>query len=101
MTRYRTDLNSRTIQHGAEHIAGYFDKDMPNTVEVLCAEDAAGVFAHRAARRRFGKRGYCHHVREDLRREDGRWFNYEAFIGVDAEGGGTSGHNIRFTVHVE
>jgi hypothetical protein len=53
------------------------------------------------ARRAYGKRGYCHHVRLDTYTENGSSFNYEAFIGVDQPakyGGGCSGRNIWLTV---
>lgn len=72
--------------------------------EVESASDAARVFAHRMAQREYGKRGYCHHVRQDTRyvERDGtvRYINYEAFIGRTVSGGMTSGHNVWLTVHI-
>jgi hypothetical protein len=42
--------------------------------------DAARAFASRYARRKFGRRGFCHHVRQDSYRQDGTAFDYEAFV---------------------
>ena len=70
--------------------------------EILSAKDAAFAFADRLARREFGRsRGYCHHVRLDGVSTDGRYANYQAFIGRAAQGGGTYGHNIWIAVYSE
>ncbi len=66
-------------------------------------KDAAHIFADRLAKREYGKAGYCHHVRLDTYREDGRSYNYQAFIGKDQPkryGGGCSGRNIWLTVWI-
>jgi hypothetical protein len=93
---------TKTYRHGKMRpiMYGTFVDD----VEILRAKDAAMVFAGRIARKTFGKKGYCHHVREDLRREDGLWFSFEAFVGYDlprAYGGGTQGHNEWIEVTVK
>lgn len=98
--KYRSDISRRTITQGDDCIYGYYDPSHPSTHAVLNAAEAAKVFAHREARRIYGKRGFCHHVRLDLRTERGNWFLYEAFIGVPVHGGCT-GKNIRFTVTEE
>ena len=92
MSRYTTDLPCRSLSDGMEYENGFIEN----------AKDAAKVFADRYARRVYGKRGYCHHVRQDTHTEDGRLFRYEAFIGVqDRTCGGTSGRNIWLSVTVE
>jgi hypothetical protein len=91
MTRYSTDLPCRPIKLG----------DTCGHRLVEDARSAASVFADRYARRIYGKRGYCHHVRQDSYTENGRYFNFEAFIGVNAEGGGTVGKNVWLSVKVQ
>jgi hypothetical protein len=90
----------RPIKHGDEFIrrTRRGEIDYVNLIET--GQDAAREFANRIARNKFGKRGYCHHVRLNCWTEDGRSGNYEAFIGVPAQGGGTNGHNIWLTVYV-
>lgn len=88
---YRTDLPCKPLRDGQDTKDGY----------VASPKDAAKVFAERWARRIYGKRGYCHHVRLDHYNETGRYQSFEAFIGVPAWGGGTSGRNITLTVTVE
>ena len=69
--------------------------------EVFEAGDAAHIFADREARRIYGRRGFCHHVRKDCWREDGSSVTFEAFIGVPWERTGCSGKNIWLTVSIE
>jgi hypothetical protein len=71
--------------------------DYINMIET--SKDAAREFANRIARKVFGRRGYCHHVRLDSWKADGSYANYEAFIGVAAQGGGTNGRNVWLTVY--
>ena len=92
MTTFTTDLPCVPLRQGAEVDGRYIES----------AKDAAKVFAGRYARRQYGKRGICHHVRLDTYVENGRSANYEAFIGVpDRQGGGITGQNIWLTVTVE
>ena len=71
-------------------------------VEVSDIKDAARVFADRFARKEYGRRrGYCHLVRADSWAADGRYTNFEVFIGTRASGGWTSGRNIWLSVYVE
>ena len=60
-------------------------------------ENAAEIFAARQARKLYGDRGYCHHVRLDCWTADGRSANAEAFIGVDADGG-CRGNNVNIYI---
>src|SRR5262245_59607790 len=100
MTTYKCD-KMRPISHGAEFIR-YDRHGEPTSHSVVeSAKEAAHEFADRIARKVFGKRGYCHHVRLDGASTSGQYANYEAFIGVPAQGGGTNGHNIWLTVYVE
>ena len=55
--------------------------------------DAAEIVANRIARKWYGRRGYCHHVREDCRTMDGRQTTFEAFVGHPV-GDGCQGRNI-------
>lgn len=99
MKTYKCDLPLRPIKLGELYILGrYHGQTIKEPVESV--KDAAFAFAQRYARRVYGKRGICHHVRQDSHREDGSQFNYEAFIGVPCEGGGTSGKNIWLSVSI-
>lgn len=64
------------------------------------AQDAARVFADRWAKRLYGKKGYCHHVRLDCYAADGRYSNFEAFVGHDCGDGCCSGRNVQLSVVV-
>lgn len=94
MTTY-TCGNFKSVRQGYEYESGggYWIVDS--------ASDAARIFANRLARRQFGRKGYCHHVRLDSRREDGQMGIFEVFIGYPAEGGGTQGHNEWLNVYIE
>jgi hypothetical protein len=100
MTTY-TCKGFRPIKAGHEHVE-YDRRGEPSQYrEINSAKDAAWLFANRLAKRELGKRGYCHHVRRDGVSTDGRYANFEAFIGVPAQGGGTDGHNVWLAVYVE
>ena len=61
----------------------------------------AGVyFAGIMARREYGRRGHVGPCRLEAWTEDGRCFEFDAFIGVP-NGDGMTGHNIRFSVITE
>jgi hypothetical protein len=61
--------------------------------------DAAGIFAARAARRKYGRSsGYCRTMRLDSWSQDGTRGVYEAFIDYSNGQGATIGHNIWLTV---
>lgn len=60
--------------------------------------DAAEVFAKRAARRAFGKRGVVRLLREDGYATDYSMIEFEAFVGYASGRNETTGHNVRFTV---
>jgi hypothetical protein len=94
---YTVDLPCRPLKHGQE--CGSQAADYYRIVE--STKDAAFVFADRYARRIYGKRGYCHHVRSDSYSENGLHHTFEAFIGVPAEGGGTDGKNIWLHITVK
>lgn len=72
-------------------------------VEADSAGEAAGIFAERAARRAYGRQGYCRTLRLDSWTQDGSSHAYEVFIGRDVRGsqGTTSGRNEWLTVHRE
>jgi hypothetical protein len=101
MTTTYTSDGFRPIKQGHEHIERDRHGEISTYREVESARDAAWVFANRLAKRTFGSRGYCHHVRMDGASTDGRYANYEAFIGVPAQGGGTNGRNVWLSVYVE
>jgi hypothetical protein len=60
--------------------------------------DAAGVFAKRAARRAFGRRGIVRTLVEDSYVPNLSIVEFAAFIGYSTGPDETTGHNIRFTV---
>ena len=60
--------------------------------------DAAEVFARRAARRAFGRRGIVRVLREDSYAPDYSLIEFEAFIGYPSGRNETTGRNVRFTV---
>lgn len=60
--------------------------------------EAAEVFARRAARRAFGRRGLVRVLREDSYAPDYSMIEFEAFIGYPSGHNETTGRNIRFTV---
>jgi hypothetical protein len=60
--------------------------------------DAAGVFAKRAARRAFGRRGLVRTLVEDSYTRNLSIVEFAAFIGYPTGPNETTGHNIRFAV---
>jgi len=60
--------------------------------------DAAEIFAKRAARRAFGRRGYVRTMVEDSYVPNRSIVEFAAFIGYSTGRNETTGHNIRFTV---
>lgn len=60
--------------------------------------EAAEVFAKRAARRAFGRRGIVRVLREDSYAPDYSLIEFEAFIGYASGQNETTGRNVRFTV---
>ena len=60
--------------------------------------DAAEIFARRAARRAFGKRGLVRTLVEDSYTRNLSIVEFAAFIGYPTGPNETTGHNVRFTV---
>jgi hypothetical protein len=60
--------------------------------------DAAEIFARRAARRAFGRRGYVRTLVEDSYVPNLSIVEFAAFIGYSTGRNETTGHNVRFTV---
>jgi hypothetical protein len=69
-----------------------------NAVQARSMKEAAETFAARAARREFGKAGYCRICRMDSWSEDGTRATFDCFIGYSTGQGQTTGHNIWLTV---
>jgi len=61
-------------------------------------EEAAEVFAARAARRSYGRRGYCRTFLVGSHSQDYSMIECSAFIGYTTGPNETTGHNINFTV---
>ena len=59
---------------------------------------AAEIFAKRAARRAFGRRGIVRTMVEDSYTRNLSIVEFAAFIGYSSGRNETTGHNIRFTV---
>ena len=67
----------------------------PRAVRAETRLDAAERVAATIARKWYGRRGYCHHVREDCRTMDGRETTFEAFIGYPSRSrDGCQGRNV-------
>jgi hypothetical protein len=60
--------------------------------------DAAEIFAKRAARRAFGRRGLVRTLVEDSYTRNLSIVEFAAFIGYPSGRNETTGHNVRFTV---
>lgn len=60
--------------------------------------DAAEIFARRAARRAFGRRGIVRTMVEDSYTRNLSIVEFAAFIGYPTGPNETTGHNVRFTV---
>lgn len=67
--------------------------DPPTRIRAESRDDAARIVADRIARRWYGRKGYCHHVRYDCRTMDNRQATFEAFIGYSLDNG-CQGRNI-------
>lgn len=67
-------------------------------VRALGIAEAAEVFAKRAARRAFGRRGYVRSLVEDSYIPNLSIVEFAAFIGYSTGRNETTGHNYRFTV---
>lgn len=59
---------------------------------------AAHIFAHRAARKRYGRRAYSRTCIMSAHAQDGRLAEFSAFIGYTTGRNETTGNNIHFTV---
>ena len=68
------------------------------SVRALGIAEAAEVFARRAARRAFGRRGYVRSLVEDSYVPNLSIVEFAAFIGYSTGRNETTGHNYRFTV---
>ncbi len=68
------------------------------SVRTLGIHDAAQIFAKRAARRAFGRRGIVRTLVEDSYVPNLSIVEFAAFIGYPSGRNETTGHNIRFTV---
>lgn len=67
-------------------------------VRALGIGAAAEIFAGRAARRAFGRRGYVRTLVEDSYTRNLSIVEFAAFIGYRSGRNETTGHNVRFTV---
>ena len=68
------------------------------SVRALGIRDAAEIFARRAARRAFGRRGIVRTMVEDSYTRNLSIVEFAAFIGYSSGRNETTGHNVRFTV---
>lgn len=71
-----------------------------NSVKAENMSEAAEVFANRAAKRKYGRKGYCRTCNMGSHSQDGRMAEYSAFIGYKTGQNQTTGGNINFTVLV-
>lgn len=68
------------------------------SVRAAGIRDAAEIFARRAARRAFGRRGIVRTLVEDSYTRNLSIVEFAAFIGYPSGRNETTGHNVRFTV---
>ena len=68
------------------------------SVRAAGIRDAAEMFARRAARRAFGRRGLVRVLNEDSYTRNLSIVEFTAFIGYPSGRNETTGHNVRFTV---
>ena len=68
------------------------------SIRALGMRDAAEIFARRAARRAFGKRGLVRVLNEDSYTRNLSIVEFAAVIGYPSGRNETTGHNYRFTV---
>lgn len=59
---------------------------------------AAEIFANRAARKRYGRNGYCRTLNMEAHAVDCSVVEFSAFIGKTTGPGETTGHNVHLTV---
>lgn len=71
------------------------------SVEAESMSAAAEIFATRAAKRKYGKSGYCRTCTQQSYAQDGSLAEYSAFIGYTTGRNETSGNNIQFTVYAD
>jgi hypothetical protein len=71
------------------------------SVEASSNRAAAAIFAERAARKRYGRSGYCRTCKQVAHSKDGTFAEYIAFIGRTLRGqrSETAGHNQSFVVY--
>lgn len=67
-------------------------------VTSLTVREAAEIFAARAARKAYGRRGYARTLNCSAWSQDGTVHEYEAFVGYRSGPNEATGHGIRFTV---
>lgn len=71
------------------------------SVTATSMRDAASIFATRAARRSYGRRGYASLLAARAWSEDGRLSEFSAFVGYATGPHETTGHRVYFTVHAD
>jgi len=69
------------------------------SVKVETMNEAAEIFANRAAKRKYGRSAYCRTCTMGSYAENGSLAEYSAFIGYTTGQNETSGNNINFTVY--
>lgn len=69
-----------------------------NSVKAETINEAAEVFANRAARRKYGRSGYSRTCTQQSHNHDLSVAEYSAFIGYTTGQNETTGNNISFTV---
>lgn len=62
-------------------------------------DEAAEIFATRAARKKYGRSGYCRTCTKTAYAQNGSVAEYSAFIGYSTGRNETTGNNVNFTVH--
>jgi hypothetical protein len=68
-------------------------------VEAETMNEAAGIFASRAAKRHYGRSAYCRTCTQGSYSDGGGFAEYNAFIGRTSGLNETSGRNFNFTVY--
>ena len=91
-------LRMNAVNAAIEHTMNTFTCSGFQNVKAETINEAAEIFAKRAARKKYGIRGYCRTIREDAYAQDGRLSEFSAFIGYKTGQNETSGNNISFTV---
>ena len=69
------------------------------SVQVETINEAAEIFATRAAKRKYGRAAYCRTCTQQSYAQDMSLVEYSAFIGYTTGLNETSGNNIQFTVY--